>query len=312
MGVKGTIFDIQSFSVHDGPGCRTTVFLTGCPLHCAWCANPESWTAGKHLMYAANVCKWDKGCRVCEPVCPAHAIHFPERQAPVVDLATCASCTTFDCVDICPNRALKQCVKEYTSEDLLKILRRDFSSWGQNGGVTFSGGDPILQHDFLVEVLKGCRDLQIHTAIETSAYFGTARFLDVMQYIQFAFIDVKHMDPEAHKAGTGVGNQPILDNIRALVRSGWPGRLVLRQPTIGGYNDSEENARKVIAFMQENGLFEINLLKFHRMGQTKWEQLGKEYAYASKGDVTDETLQALQALYLDAGIACYVGNHTSF
>ena len=312
MGVKGTIFDIQSFSVHDGPGCRTTVFLTGCPLRCAWCANPESWTAGKHLMYAANVCKWDKGCRVCETVCPFHAIRFPEGQAPVVDLTACASCTTFDCVDICPNRALKQCVKEYTSEELLKILRRDFSSWGQNGGVTFSGGDPILQHDFLVEVLKGCRDLQIHTAIETSAYFDTARFLDVMQYIQFAFIDVKHMDPEAHKAGTGVGNQQILDNIRALVRSGWPGRLVLRQPTIGGYNDSEENARKVIAFMQENGLFEINLLKFHRMGQTKWEQLGKEYAYASKGDVTDETLQALQTLYLDAGIACYVGNHTSF
>ena len=103
-------------------------------------------------------------------------------------------------------------------------------------------------------------------------------FRSVMQYIQFAFIDVKHMDPEAHKAGTGVGNQQILDNIRALVRSGWTGRLVLRQPTIGGYNDSEENARKVIAFMQENGLFEINLLKFHRMGQTKWEQLGKEYA----------------------------------
>ena len=295
MGVKGTVFDIQSFSVHDGPGCRTTVFLTGCPLH-------------------------------CEPVCPAHAIHFPEGQAPVVDLATCASCTTFDCVDICPNRALKQCVKEYTSEELLKILRRDFSSWGQNGGVTFSGGDPILQHDFLVEVLKGCRDLQIHTAIETSAYFDTARFLDVMQYIQFAFIDVKRGQTLAemalawllhHDEVTTVligasKTQQILDNIRALVRSGWTGRLVLRQPTIGGYNDSEENARKVIAFMQENGLFEINLLKFHRMGQTKWEQLGKEYAYASKGDVTDETLQALQALYLDAGIACYVGNRTTF
>lgn len=312
MGVKGTVFDIQSFSVHDGPGCRTTVFLTGCPLRCQWCANPESWTVGKHLMYAANVCKWEKGCRVCEPVCPSHAIRFQEGQPPAVDLGQCASCDTFSCVDICPNRALKQCVKEYTSGELLQILRRDFSSWGQNGGVTFSGGDPILQHDFLVEVLKGCRDLQIHTAIETSAFFDTARFLDVMQYIQFAFIDVKHMDSTAHQMGTGVGNEQILTNIRALKQSGWPGRLVLRQPTIGGYNDSEENARQVIAFMQENGLFEINLLKFHRMGQTKWEQLGKEYAYAHQGDVTDETLQALQTLYLDAGIACYVGNHTAF
>lgn len=312
MAAKGNIFDIQSFSVHDGPGCRTTVFLTGCPLRCQWCANPESWISGKHLMYAVNVCKWDKGCKVCESACPAHAITLTGDGPPVLDRHLCATCTTFDCVSICPNNALKQCVKEYTSGQLLDILRRDFSNWGTNGGVTFSGGDPMGQHEFLLEVLRGCKQMQIHTAIETSAYFPTDVFLSVMQYIDFAFIDVKNMDPQAHKAGTGVDNQQILANIRALKASGWPGRLVLRQPTIGGYNDSVENAQALIAFMKENDLWEINLLKFHRLGQTKWEQLGKEYAYAQGGDVTMEQLEALQSLYLDAGIACYVGNHTSF
>lgn len=312
MAVKGTIFDIQSFSVHDGPGCRTTVFLTGCPLRCQWCANPESWIPGKHLMYASNVCKWEKGCKVCESVCPEHAITVSPDGPPVINRNLCSHCTSFECVDICPNNALKQCVKEYTSGDLLKVLRRDFSNWGSDGGVTFSGGDPLMQHDFLKEVLQGCKELQIHTAIETSAFCNTDIFMDIMQYIDFAFIDIKHMDDQSHKDGTGVSNTRILNNIRSLCKSGWGGRLVLRQPTIGGFNDSVENAHKVIDFMNENNLFEINLLKFHRLGQTKWEQLGKKYAYETKGDVTDTQLEALQALYLNEGIACYVGNHTSF
>ena len=312
MGTIGQIFDIQSFSVHDGPGCRTTVFMTGCPLQCRWCANPESWIHGKHLMFAQASCQWEKGCDVCAAVCPSGAISMAPGRAPQVNWEKCRACRDFACTAICPNKALKQCVKEYTSEQLLSILRRDFSSWGSGGGVTFSGGDPMMQHDFLIEVLRGCRALGIHTAIETSACFAEERFLDVMQYIDFAFIDVKNMDSQAHKAGTGVGNERILANIRALKPSGWKGRLVLRQPTIHGYNDSEENARALIAFMQENGLFEINLLKFHRLGQTKWEQLGKIYDYATGGEMRDEDMSALQALYLDAGIACYVGHHTAF
>ena len=245
---------------------------------------------------------------------PALPAPSPWRRGspPRVDWDKCRTCKDFPCTKICPNKALKQCVKEYTSEELLQILRRDFSNWGSNGGVTFSGGDPITQHDFLVEVLKGCKKLGIHTAIETSACFPSDIFLDVMQYIDFAFIDVKHMDSQAHKAGTGVGNEQILENIRLLKQSGWGGRLVLRQPTIHGYNDSQENAGKLIAFMQGSGLYEINLLKFHRMGQTKWEQLGKIYDYATGGEMADEAMTQLQTLYLDAGIACYIGHHTAF
>lgn len=312
MGTKGLIFDIQAFSVHDGPGCRTNVFLTGCPLQCKWCANPESWIVKKHILFAENVCKYEKGCRACETVCPHDAITLTENGKPQLQWEVCKTCETFECSQICPNQVLKQCVKEYTKEELISILKRDFNNWGANGGVTFSGGDPLLQHEFLLEVLKECNKLQIHTAIETSAYAKEEIFLNVMKYIDFAFIDVKNMDTKLHEWGTGVSNEQVLSNIAALKKSGWKGRLVLRQPTIQGYNDSDENTRQVIQFMKELDLFEINLLKFHRLGATKWEQMGKTYAYMDHGDMTEERMRQLQQMYLDADIACYIGDDTPF
>lgn len=164
----------------------------------------------------------------------------------------------------------------------------------------------------MLAALKECKKWHIHTAIETEAYAARRHFLEVMQYVDFAFIDVKNMDREAHRWGTGVDNEVILSNIEALVQSGWQGRLVLRQPTIAGYNDSEENARKLIAFMHRNDLYEMNLLKFHRLGQTKWEQLGWKYEYSDHGDMEDEAMQKLQRLYLDEEIACYIGDDTPF
>lgn len=308
----GHIFDIQSFSVHDGPGCRTSIFLTGCPLKCSWCCNPESWTINKHLMYAENLCKQDKGCRACREACPRGSIHEDADGRYRINREICRACTTFECVGSCPNGVLKQCVKDFTVEEVVRILRRDFSNWGPEGGVTFSGGDPLLQHGFLLEVLKHCRALQIHTAIETSACVSRDIFLEVMPYINFAFIDVKHMDSGRHRAETGVGNELILSNIGALMASGWKGRLVLRYPVIGGYNDGEENARQVIDFMNAHGLFEINLLKFHPLGETKWIQLGKAYPHSGRKSVEPERMEILQQQYLRSNIACYLGDHTPF
>lgn len=312
MNEKGLIFDIQSFSVHDGPGCRTNIFFTGCPLKCKWCANPESWIKKKHIMLSENLCKWDKGCRACKNICPHGSIKFDENKKPSITRDICQRCETFECVSICPNNALKQCVKEYSVDEIIKILRRDFNNWGPEGGVTFSGGEPLMHHEFLIEVLKKCYKWQIHTAIETSAYENVEIFLEVFKYIQFAFIDVKNMDNEKHKDGTGVYNDLILSNIESLKKSGWQGRLVLRQPTIAGYNDSDENAYRLIEFMKKNSLYEINLLKFHRLGETKWNQLGKVYEYHDHGDMTQEKMQHLQKLYLDNNIACYIGDNTPF
>lgn len=312
MDNKGLIFDIQSFSVHDGPGCRTNIFLAGCPLKCKWCANPESWIKQKHLMFANNMCKWDKGCLACKNICSKKAIKFTENENPSIDQSVCNECESFQCVNICPNNVFKQCIKEYTVSDIVNILRRDFNNWGSDGGVTFTGGEPLLQDKFLIEVLKKCRELQIHTAIETSAYVKEEMFLKVFKYIEFAFIDIKNMDRDNHKEGTSVYNDLILSNIKKLKNSSWKGRLVLRQPTIAGYNDSDENAYKLIKFMTNNSIYEINLLKFHRLGETKWNQLGKEYEYHSKGDVLQEKLKHLQEIYLNNNIACYIDDNTPF
>lgn len=310
--LRSVIFDVQAFSVHDGPGCRTTVFFSGCPLRCEWCANPENFAGRRHLMYAERVCKWNSGCRACVGLCNQGGMRFDNQKGPVVDWDICNKCTTFECTQYCASNALKICGKEYTVAELMKILHRDFNNWGSEGGVTFSGGEPLLQYEFLLEVLKKCRNLQIHTAIETTAYFDTEKFLNIMRYIDFAFIDLKNMDDAAHIRGTGVSNDKILRNIATLKESGWTGRLVLRTPIIGGFNDSAENAQKVIDFMKEHDLFEINLLKFHRLGQSKWEQMGLEYAYANCGDVTMEHLEMLQGMYLDNEIICYVGDRTPF
>lgn len=309
--LRAVIFDIQAFSVHDGPGCRTTIFFAGCPLRCRWCSNPENFVVRPHLMFAQRVCKWASGCRACTQRCPHGGLTFTEN-GPVVSWEICRKCTTFECTSACAANALRVCGKEYSVGDVMTVLKRDFNNWGSEGGVTFSGGDPLLQPHFLKAVLQECKKLQIHTAIETSACVPESTFLDVMPLVDFAFIDVKNMDDERHKDGTFVSNQQILRNIAALKANDWPGRLVLRYPVIHDYNDSEANARQLIAFMQENGLFEVNLLKFHRLGQTKWEQLGLEYAYATGGNVSDEHLQKLQSLYLDHDILCYIGDKTPF
>lgn len=312
MENKGLLFDIQAYSVHDGPGCRTNVFFAGCPLRCRWCANPESWIMKKHIMFAENVCKYDKGCRACKDVCPWSSITLDTKSKPVINRDICQSCETFPCVKICPNNVFKQCVKEYSVQELLTILRRDFNNWGAEGGVTFTGGEPLMQHEFLLRVLKECQNWQIHTAIETSACVKESDFLNCFKYINFAFIDIKNMDTQAHQYGTGVGNELILSNIAALKRTNWNGRLVLRQPTIGGYNDSTENAWHLIQFMKAHDFFEINLLKFHRLGTTKWNQMGKEYEFCDHGDVSDERMSELQRLYLNEDIACYIGDDTPF
>lgn len=309
--MKAVIFDIQAFSVHDGPGCRTTIFFGGCPLRCQWCSNPENFAAKPQLLFAQKVCKWSSGCRACTQRCPHGGLTFDDN-GPTVNWEICRHCSTFECTQACASNALRVCGKEYSVAEIMTILKRDFNNWGSEGGVTFSGGDPLLHPAFLKELLKECKRLQIHTAVETSACVPQASFLELMPYIDFAFIDVKNMNNKQHQQGTSASNTQILSNIEALQASNWPGRLILRTPIIHNYNDSDENARQTIAFMQKNGLFEINLLKFHRLGQTKWEQLGYHYPYSTGGDVSDETMLRLQTQYLDNGILCYLGDKTPF
>jgi len=309
---SGRIFDIQSFSVHDGPGCRTSIFFSGCPLRCGWCANPESHSIAEQLLFSEKMCIYEKGCDNCRNVCKKSAISFDEKGKPFVDHALCKDCSSFACTEACTHNAFRKCGSIYSVDKIMKIIIRDLDSWGRDGGVTFSGGEPLLQHEFLCDVLDECKKNSIHTAIETSAYADEKTFFKVMEKIDFGFIDIKNMDNEAHISGTGVSNEIILSNIKSLKLSGWQGRLIIRQPVINGYNDSIQNAEKMVGFMNETGWYEVNLLKFHRLGKSKWEQLGKNYLYENTGDISDNQMKKLQNFYLDNNIACYLDNEIMY
>ncbi|HWR44850.1 4-hydroxyphenylacetate decarboxylase activase [Sporomusa sp.] len=309
---EGLVFDIQSYSVHDGPGCRTTVFLAGCFLNCLWCANPESWDLKEKIMFAKSKCQYLNGCTRCVKACEKQGIGLDKAGSLAVDWQKCQHCSEFKCADACHTEALKICGRRYTPDELMRIINRDRNFWGPAGGVTFGGGEPFYQQAFLTEMVTRCKKANVHTAIETTAYVKTEEFLTTMDYIDFAFIDVKNMDSDRHREQTGVGNELIRHNIAALVKNGWQGRLVLRMPVIQGFNDSKENIIATASFMDELGLYEINILPLHRLGDSKWEQLGKTYAYKDYAATPQQKMEEVQSIFLDRKIACYVGSDTAF
>ena len=261
-----------------------------------------------NLLFTSSRCKAiQNNCKRCTLGCPYGAITMDEKTGmPKIQRMHCIDCKEFSCVNSCNYEALRVSGKYYTVDELMTVLKRDKEFWGIDGGVTFSGGDPLVQWEFSIKALKACKENDIHTAIETSAYAEENIFLNVMKYIDFAFVDIKHMDSSKHSSKTGVGNELILSNLKALKKSGWKGRIILRTPIIPGFNDDLENASKVADFMNENGFFEINLLPFHRMGTTKWEQLGKVYPYKNQLALSKKDLEYLQDLYFEKGIACYL------
>lgn len=308
---EGLVFDIQGFSVHDGPGSRTQIFLSGCPLRCEWCANPEGRELKRQLLFSRQKCRFVKNnCRRCLQVCPHGAVALPtvEGGEPTFDHAVCRSCETYDCARVCSQEGARVSGVYRSVSEIMNVFRRDRQYWSKDGGASFSGGEPILQSDFLLDILRECKKEGIHTAIETTACARTETFEEIMRLIDFAFIDVKHMDSERHRAKTGVGNERILANIARLASSGWKGRLILRMPVVPDFNDSLENAAETARFMESLGLFEINLLPFHRLGTSKWEQMGMTYAYADCEGTPPELMERLQNVYLDRRIACYVGD----
>ncbi|HHY94814.1 MAG TPA: glycyl-radical enzyme activating protein [Firmicutes bacterium] len=360
--VEGLVFDVQGYSVHDGPGCRTLVFLSGCPLRCEWCSNPEGWELRPAVLLRGSRCKNRTfGCTRCVDACPYGAITVAGDAAALassadaasadaasssadsasaaaasaeggstegdaadeatpldgavalkIDRELCRRCDTHECVRACFYEALVLSGKRMTVSELMRILNRDRQYWGQGGGVTFTGGEPLMQKEFLLAMLKRCHEAFLHTAIETSAYTDTASFLEVMGHVDWAFTDIKHMDPVRHREKTGVSNEPILKNIEALAATNWPGRLVIRIPVIEGFNDGEENILATASFLKRLGLREVNILPFHRLGDSKWTQLGKEYPYRHQQRPSNEKMLQVQKLFIDQDILCYVDSYTPF
>ncbi len=256
--LTATIFDIQRGSYVDGPGIRTTVFFKGCNLHCAWCHNPESQGFKPQMMFYKNKCT---GCGKCKEKCP----NMLEK------CNLCGRCTLF-----CPQEAREICGKEYTVREVFREIIQDKTFYdNSNGGVTFSGGECMLQIDFLAEILKACKENGIHTAVDTAGYIPFEHFLRILPFTDLFHYDIKIFDSQKHKTYTGVENDLILENLRKLLSTGKD--VWIRIPIIGGVNDTVEEMRRIKAFLVSCGVpKKIDLLPYHEIGNHKYVALGKE------------------------------------
>jgi len=308
--LKGLIFNIQGHSVHDGPGTRTTVFMNGCPLNCIWCCNPEGLFQHPVMIFMQSRCV---SCGACIKACPYGAITISEDKKLIHNRNLCDVCKTNECTEACLHEATSLSGKYYTVDELMKIFKRDRQFWGSSGGVSFSGGEPLLQRNFILETLKRCNKAFIHVTVETTSCFDTDYYMEAMNYIDWVFTDIKHMNAAEHKKLTGVDNKLILKNIRTLAeKQDWDGFIVIRIPIIPGLNDSEENIRATAKFVKEIGLEVINILPFHRLGESKYRWLSRRYKFEEQKPPSNEHMLSLKKIIEEEGLVCYVGYETPF
>ncbi|SFL35521.1 glycyl-radical enzyme activating protein [Pelosinus propionicus] len=270
-GIVGNVFQIQRWSVHDGDGVRSTVFLKGCPLRCKWCANPESWKPHPEIFYFRDRCT---DCAQCSLVCNHQAISKDEGVPHYFDREKCCCCG--DCCEACPNGAKKKIGSLMRVEEVIKILKRDSIFYREsNGGVTFSGGEPFAQTEFLRELVLACKNFAIDTAIETSGYFEWEEAEDIIKELDTVFIDIKHMDERIHKRLTGVSNRKILENVLRISQNHHD--VIIRVPLIRGVNDDRNNIEQMCQFLQENTrILGVELLPYHSLGHSKMDALDRE------------------------------------
>ncbi len=304
---KGYLFDIQGLSVHDGPGCRTLIFLCGCTLNCLWCSNPEGISLKPSLMYAAAKCI---GCGNCIGNCPENALSMVEGKLRIAP-QFCITCTTKECLSDCYTDALRLNGYEISVEKLYEIIRRDRQFWGLDGGITLTGGEPLLQIGFVKNLLTKCHDSYIHTAIETCGNIPWKNFGEVIPFLDWIFFDLKHQDSPLHQQATSSGNSLILENAKRLSKE-FKGRLIFRLPLIPGFNDSEKNILDIISFLRETGKNEINILPLHHLGREKYQLLQKDYQGSTIPTPTKEQLKVIRELFRTSGIECFTGSETPF
>jgi pyruvate formate lyase activating enzyme len=267
----GIVFDIRRFSIHDGPGIRTTVFLKGCPLNCAWCHNPEGQSAEPELIVRPSRCL---RCGACVEACPEDAIRM-DADGPLTDRTRCEQCGI--CVDACFSGAREMAGRKMAVAQVIAEVERDRPFYDESGGgATFSGGEPLLQPEFLLGLLSACREREIRTALDTCGYGPWSTLDRIRSYVDLFLYDIKTLDDDQHRALTGVSNRPILENLRGLSEHGHT--IVLRVPVIPGINDGADNLRAIGALAA--GLparVRVELLPYHRIGVEKYARVDRRY-----------------------------------
>lgn len=271
--LSATVFDIQKFSIHDGPGIRTTVFLKGCPLRCLWCHNPESRSPRPELFFNPEKCL---SCGACVEACPRQAHRVPPEGGHLLDRSRCTVCGT--CATLCPASALELCGKSMRLSEVLSEVRKDRAFYeNSGGGMTLSGGEPMMQFEFvraLCEAAKRAPGIP-NIAVESCGFAPVEHYRELLPWIDLFLFDVKTLDPEKHRRYTGVPLEPILRTLRFLDDSG--AAISLRCPLIPGWNDSEEEQRKIAELANTlRHVRSIDLEPYHPLGEAKARRLGKE------------------------------------
>lgn len=294
--MKAVVFDIKRFAVHDGPGIRSTLFLKGCPLNCKWCHNPEGISAGEMLWYFPNQCL---RCGDCVPVCPVGALTLEDEIR--IDRDRCTLCGL--CTDTCPTGALHILGHEMDLDEIEKELLRDAPFFEESeGGITLSGGEPLMQADAAVELLRRMKGRGIHTAVESCLLVSRETLERVMPLTDFFMADLKLIDPEAHKAHTGAANEEILENIRVLADS--DREVLIRVPVIPGFTDGEENLKGIASFLASlSRRLPVELMNFNPLARDKFRVLGRPYEPAGEDQPYGaEKMEEFRKIFADAGL----------
>jgi len=269
--LTGQIFDIKRYAIHDGPGIRTTVFFKGCPLACLWCHNPEGFRNAPKIIYEFKRCI---GCGECIEGCPQAAISMTPAGI-ATDRHRCKGCGV--CADRCPAGARKLTQRTITPGQLLEVIKKDALFYDESGGgVTFSGGEPLLQADFLIKVLDECGRFEIHRAVDTAGYSDKVTLKEVAQRTELFLFDLKLIDSKRHRQLTGVSSKTILDNLIYLYNLG--ANITIRIPLIPGMNDDHENMNQICGFLATlPRIRDVHLLPYHDLQKSKYTKLGMAY-----------------------------------
>jgi glycyl-radical enzyme activating protein len=279
---EGIVFNIQRFSIHDGPGIRTTVFLKGCPLSCVWCHNPESISPYSEISFNIQLCTY---CGRCAAVCPNGA-HVVDSSGHLFNRTECNRCGK--CADVCHAEAITVIGERMSAHEVIAEVERDIPFYETSGGgMTLSGGEPLLQMEFSRELLMLAKEHGIHTCLDTSGYVQSCLLESIKEHVDLFLFDFKGADPSRHRKHTGVDPALILKNLDLLVKSG--NQVILRCPIIPGYTDNEDHFREIAELeMSYPELVEINILGYHELGEGKYDRLGKRSPMHGAKSVNDE------------------------
>ncbi len=291
---KGRIFDVQRYSVHDGPGIRTLIFFKGCRLRCQWCSNPESWLPNPQLLYDDSTCVQ---CGACIEACSRQAVRRAGQKI-IIDRKICQGCG--DCLDVCYYDARRIAGKQMSVDELIQEIEKDTIFYrNSNGGVTLSGGEVLTQADFAASLLKECKKVGFHTAIETCGLGPFSEIEKLLPYLDLVLYDLKHLDDEKHREQTGASNKEVLSNFKVLVRKNVP--IIPRIPLIPGLNDSREELENICSLLKESGLNKFDVLSYHRMGMSKYGELGYDYTLKKLTPFSTEELDKIMDLFKARG-----------